>query len=63
MTVSFTDKDEISMREKGYDCDESELGKVYYPDHGIEFDEEVIVKYVEYPWITCFEVDGIKIKK
>ena len=63
VTVSFTDKDEIYMKERGYDCDESQLGMVYFPDHGIEFEKEVIVKYVEYPWITCFEVDGIKIKK
>lgn len=51
------------MKEKGYDCDESELGMVYYPDHGIAFEEEVVVKYVEYPWISCFEVEGIKIHK
>jgi hypothetical protein len=63
VTVSFTDKDEKEMKEKGYDCGESELGKVYYPDHGIELAEEVTVKYVEYPWITCFEVEGIEIKK
>lgn len=61
VTVSFTDKDIEEMKEKGYDFDESELGIVYYPDHGIELAEEVIVKYVEYPWITCFEVEGVKI--
>ena len=22
-----------------------------------------MVRYVEYPWITCFEVEGIEIKK
>lgn len=51
------------MLAKGYVCDESELGKVYYPDHGIVISDEVVVKYVEYPWITCFEVDGIEIEK
>ena len=63
MTVSFTDEKEEVLKEKGYICDESELGKVYYPDHGIVLAEEIIVKYVEYPWITCFEVEGIEIEK
>ena len=63
MTVSFTDETEDIMKEKGYDCDESELGKVYYPNQGIELEEEIIVKRMEYPWITCFEVEGITIKK
>ena len=63
VTVSFTDEAEADMLAKGYVCDESELGKVYYPDHGIVISDEVVVKYVEYPWITCFEVEGIKIEK
>lgn len=61
MSVSFTDQEEHSLEEKGYDCDESELGKVYFPKEGIVRDEQVIIKREEYPWITCFEVEGIRI--
>ena len=61
MSVGFTDKDEEQMLEKGYVFQQSELGKVYYPKEGIEVAEIVSVNYVEYPWITCFEVEGIEI--
>lgn len=63
MSVSFTEKDEKELLEKGYVSDESEMGKVYYPSEGIVIKETVEVKYVEYPWITCFEVEGIEILK
>ena len=49
------------MRGKGYTADQSELGNVYYPAEGIARDEKVSVNYVEYPWITCFEVEGFTI--
>ena len=49
------------MRGKGYTADQSELGNVYYPAEGIARDEQVSVNYVEYPWITCFEVEGFTI--
>ena len=51
------------MLEKGYVLDESVLGKVYYPKEGIRIQDKVIVKYVDYPWISCFEVEGIEILK
>ena len=63
MSVSFTDEDEEAMLEKGYETDQSELGNVYYPKEGIEITDHIIVKYVEYPWVTCFEVEGIEIIK
>ncbi|BDF33217.1 hypothetical protein CE91St62_12820 [Lachnospiraceae bacterium] len=63
MSVSFTDEDKDVMLEKGYDVDESELGNVYYPKEGIIIPGQIMVRYVEYPWITCFEVEGIEIKK
>ncbi len=63
MSVSFTDEDEEAMLEKGYETDQSELGNVYYPKEGIEIPDHIIVKYVEYPWVTCFEVEGIEIIK
>ena len=63
MSVSFTDEDEAFMQEKGYIWKMSELGKVYYPKEGVCLSEHVTVQYVEYPWITCFEVEGIDIIK
>lgn len=61
MSVGFTDKDEEQMLEQGYVFQQTELGKVYYPQEGILLEETIEVKYVEYPWITCFEVEGIRI--
>lgn len=49
------------MLKQGYVFQQSELGKVYYPKEGIVVGEQVEVKYVEYPWITCFETEGIEI--
>ena len=63
MSVSFTDEDEASMLEKGYLFEMSELGKVYYPREGVRLSAHVTVQYVEYPWITCFETEGIEIIK
>ena len=63
MSVGFTDKGEEEMLAKGYAVDESELGRVYYPAKGIQREEVVVVKRMEYPWITCLEVEGIKIDK
>ena len=63
MSVGFTDKDEEQMLEQGYIFQQSEFGKVYYPKDGIALEAVVEVKYVEYPWITCFEVEGIEILK
>lgn len=51
------------MVSQGYIADVSELGKVYYPEEGIHIIDKVVVKYVDYPWISCFEVEGIKILK
>lgn len=59
MVVSFTDEDESAMLEKGYVAEKSELGAVYYPEEGVRVIGPIAVKYVEYPWITCFEVDGL----
>ena len=63
MSVGFTVEDTNMMLEKGYVLDESEFGRVFYPREGIRILGEITVKCVEYPWITCFEVEGIKIKK
>ena len=63
MSVGFTVEEEQIMIEKGYVLDESVLGKVYYPKEGIRISGEIIVKFVDYPWISCFEVEGIEIVK
>lgn len=51
------------MTEKGYEADCSEVGNVYYPREGVNISGSIAVNYVEYPWITCFEVEGIEIIK
>ena len=63
MSVGFTVGEEKEMLEKGYLLDESVLGKVYYPKEGIRIPDKITVKYVDYPWISCFEVEGIEILK
>ena len=63
MSVGFTVGEEKEMLEKGYVLDESVLGKVYYPKEGIRIPNKITVKYVDYPWISCFEVEGIEILK
>lgn len=63
VSVGFTDKDEEQMVEAGYLFERSELGNVYYPKEGVVIRETIIIKYVEYSWITCFEVEGIEIMK
>ena len=51
------------MERKGYEWQLSPLGNVYYPKDALVFDENAEVMYVEYPWITKFDVKGIKIAK
>ncbi|WP_243126339.1 hypothetical protein [[Clostridium] hylemonae] len=63
MSVSFTDESSDAMLAKGYETDESELGNVYYPREGIVIPDHIAVNYIEYPWITCFEVEGVEILK
>lgn len=63
VSVSFTDEDKRFMEAKGYAWKECEIGKVYYPKDAICFEAEAEVNYMVYPWITKFEVKGIKIAK
>ena len=51
------------MLSEGYAVEESELGKIYYPAKGLSFEENAEIKRMEYPWITCLEVDGAIIHK
>ncbi len=48
------------MEAKGYVAAESEVGSVYYPAEGVKTSEEIAVNYIEYPWLTRFEVEGIE---
>ena len=63
MSVGFTVEEDDVMFAKGYVLDESVLGKVFYPKSGIRIQDKIVVKYVDYPWISCFEVEGIEILK
>ena len=63
VAVSFTDEDEEAMLAKGYQWEQSELGKVYYPSEGVVILDKICVNYMEYPWISCFEVEGVEIEK
>lgn len=51
------------MAEKGYEAAQSELGNVYYPREGIKIPDNIAVNYEDYPWISCFRVEGIEIIK
>lgn len=70
VSVSFAgdDEDEEYYTSIGYiaDCwiDEDgagdKSGKAYYPASGVEITGEIIVRYEITPWISRFEIDGIK---
>ena len=63
VVVSFTTEDKDAMAAKGFEWEQSELGYVYYPKDRLTFEENAEVHYTLYPWITKFEVKGIKIAK
>lgn len=60
ISVGFADKDEAYYAGHGYVWDDSVIGKVYYPREGVETEGQIKVRYMEYPWISTFEVDGIR---
>lgn len=49
------------MAKKGYICDESEFGAVYYPGEGVTLADKIAVNYVIYPWLERCETEGIEI--
>jgi hypothetical protein len=57
VAVSFTDE-ELSPDE--YMIERSPVGLVYIPLHSVELDEEPGIRYMKYPWIHKFEIDGIR---
>lgn len=61
ISVGFADKEDEYYNGKGYTCEESVIGKVYYPTAGVQIDGPIVIRYMEYPWISTFEVDGIRV--
>ena len=59
MSVSFTDKDPEEYA-SGYLREESQIGAVYVPLHGVLLEEDPAIRYEKYSWIEKFELDGIK---
>ena len=51
------------MFSKGYICDQSELGDVYYPTEGVKIADKIAVNYVVYPWLERCEAEGIEIER
>lgn len=60
ISVGFADKDGTYYTEQGYLQEESTLGQVYYPAKGVELYGQIVIRYMEYPWISTFEIDGIR---
>ena len=59
VSVSFTDGDGSEYAED-YFREESQIGIVYVPVHGVLLEENAVIRYEKYPWIEKFELDGIK---
>lgn len=49
------------MKNKGYETAKNGYGNVYYRKEEIRFPTKAAVKYAEYPWIACFETEGMEI--
>ena len=61
ISVGFTDKEKEDMLAQGYVCETSPLGNVYYLPDGVTVNGNISINYMEYPWITCFEVSGLTV--
>ena len=59
MSVSFTDRDPAEYADE-YIREESQIGAVYVPLHGVLLEDNAAIRYEKYPWIEKFELDGIK---
>ena len=51
------------MLAQGYVCETSPLGNVYYLPDGVTVTGDISINYMEYPWITCFEVSGLAVSQ
>lgn len=65
MSVGFADKekDEAYYRAKGFRVEKSPVGKVFYPKRGVILTGAIAVRYEEKPWLSAFEIDGIRAKQ
>ena len=63
ISVGFTDKEKEELLSQGYTCEKSPLGNVYYQSEGIIINDDITINYMEYPWITCFEVEGLAVAR
>ena len=63
ISVGFTDKEKEDMLAQGYVCETSPLGNVYYLPDGVTVNGDISINYMEYPWITCFEVSGLAVSR
>lgn len=59
ISVGFTDQDKEDLLSQGCACEVSPLGNVYYPSDEMIVTGDISINYVENPWITCFEVNGL----
>ena len=62
LTAESSFKKKEDLLADGYVCERSPLGNVYYRSDGVIATGDISVNYVTYPWLTCFEVDGLTIK-
>lgn len=62
MSVGFTDKDRDAeyYLSRGYKVDRSVLGNVYYPKRGAVKTGKIVIRYEEKPWLSSFEIDGLR---
>lgn len=59
--MDFTDREEEYFVKEGYVCDRSEIGMVYYKDSIVEVTGPIEINYMEYPWMSYFEVEGLRL--
>lgn len=60
MSVGFADKDENYYLEQGLLCDNTSIGKCYYPSKEVAIVSEIEIIYEEKPWLSAFRIGGIK---
>lgn len=49
-------------RSRGYEHERGPAGQVFWPSKGVVTDDEIVVDYVEKPWLSTFVVRGIRPK-
>ncbi len=59
ISVGFADKTKENYIENDYIREQSVFGWVYYPAKGVELSGRIAIRYMEYPWLSTFEIEGI----